>query len=427
MKNIFLITLFSLFLAACGGTNDTGGTNGTNDTGDTGDTNTGVFIDAPVKGLTYKAIPSGETGTTNAAGEFEYVAGDSVVFSMGTLELGAGKPDGDAKIKITQLPNALLIAQLLQTLDIDASEDGIDVSGIVIPAAIITAILDKLSANSNNDIISVAELDSIKDDNTEVHIPALEIVTGAEVIAHITAQITGQDVVPFTEEKLNNHFIISSSVLHGFEGVIARFDEGSDVRWIDGDDEDPLSLYSKLPWSVDDGKVNIDFGDENGECTLTKLAEDTASFDISYSCLDGDAGIERFLKAQPFSVVNLVGKTITVENGTEGDDGDESFNITFNANGTFDSTDEEDADMTQSYEDSRFTNTVWLSFDDSTSAGILFVLAEGTISDGTLVGIEYDANNNFDIVITMKINGLVWTLEHDFGGDNDSEGSDDNI
>jgi hypothetical protein len=427
MKNIFLITLFSLFLAACGGTNDTGGTNGTNDTNDTGDTNTGVFIDAPVKGLTYKAIPSGETGTTNAAGEFEYVAGDSVVFSMGTLELGAGKPDGDAKIKITQLPNALLIAQLLQTLDIDASEDGIDVSGIVIPAAIITAILDKLSANSNNDIISVAELDSIKADNTEVHIPALEIVTDAEVIAHITAQITGQDVAPFTEEKLNNHFIISSSVLHGFEGVIARFDEGSDVRWIDGDDEDPLSLYSKLPWSVDDGKVNIDFGDENGECTLTKLAEDTASFDISYSCLDGDAGIERFLKAQPFSVVNLVGKTITVENGTEGDDGDESFNITFNANGTFDSTDEEDADMTQSYEDSRFTNTVWLSFDDSTSAGILFVLAEGTISDGTLVGIEYDANNNFDIVITMKINGLVWTLEHDFGGDNDSEGSDDNI
>ena len=40
-------------------------------------TKQGVFVDAPVEGLTY-VTSSGLSGTTNATGVFNYLAGDSV-------------------------------------------------------------------------------------------------------------------------------------------------------------------------------------------------------------------------------------------------------------------------------------------------------------------------------------------------------------
>lgn len=47
---------------------------------------TGVFTDAPVGGLDYTSTPSGLTGTTDAAGQFEFREGDTIVFSVGSLD-----------------------------------------------------------------------------------------------------------------------------------------------------------------------------------------------------------------------------------------------------------------------------------------------------------------------------------------------------
>lgn len=48
---------------------------------------TGVFSDAPVAGLSYRTS-TGNTGTTDAQGQFSYAAGDTVTFSVGNVTLG---------------------------------------------------------------------------------------------------------------------------------------------------------------------------------------------------------------------------------------------------------------------------------------------------------------------------------------------------
>jgi len=51
---------------------------------------TGAFIDSPVSGLSY-ITSSGLQGITNAAGQFSYLLGDAVTFSVGAITLGTIK------------------------------------------------------------------------------------------------------------------------------------------------------------------------------------------------------------------------------------------------------------------------------------------------------------------------------------------------
>jgi hypothetical protein len=108
-----------LFLYACGGG---GGT----------PSDVGVFVDAPVEGLTYQS--GGFTGTTDSAGKFTYGIGQTVTFSVNGVTLpavqgaslltpvdlvGASSPDS---------PEAVNIARFLQSIDSDGNPD----NGIVI-------------------------------------------------------------------------------------------------------------------------------------------------------------------------------------------------------------------------------------------------------------------------------------------------------
>ena len=167
MKNVILIVCISTLLAACGGDSSTPkGTTPATPSNSDDNTKVGVFIDAPVQGLAYTSVPSGKKGNTNEKGEFEYIDGDTVSFNMGSIELGSATPDKTNKVKVTQLDQALLIAQLLQVLDNDVSEDRIDVSDVVIPETVKKAIVDRLKdkdgeANSE-DIITEEQLVSIK-------------------------------------------------------------------------------------------------------------------------------------------------------------------------------------------------------------------------------------------------------------------------
>ncbi len=398
MKNILssLFLLSTLSLIGCGG--------GSSSTPSTNLTQTGVFIDAPVAGLAFNASPSGETGTTNPAGEFKYKNGDRITFLMGALELGDGVPDSNKEIKITQLDKFILVGQLLQTLDTDADENKIDVTGITIPAAINTTILDKLENGSVNDVLSPADLVEIKASNADII--ATIVKTKADVAAHIVEQ-TGDQSLIFTEAELNNHLLVSADALsYANNAMIVRFDEGRQLRWIDGD-QSPLSYYSKHDWTVVGGKIEIMFTNADGspnKCIATKFSEDATTVDASVSCESSPNGLIHFLKPQPFSVSDLSGKDITI-NGVGG----QTLILTFNTDGTYDSN---GGDSGLEYMDSRFANTVWLRFDQSTPAGAIFLLAEGTITDGTLVVINYDEFNNFDGVDIIGTSGITWTLLH---------------
>jgi hypothetical protein len=165
VKNIIFIIYTALFLAACGGSSSSTTNTPNNSDNSESVSKIGVFIDAPVKGLVYVSSPSGKEGVTNEKGEFEYIDGDTVSFNMGSIELGKAVPDKDKNVKVTQLKEALLVAQLLQVLDADADENKIDVSDIIIPEVIQKVIVEKLKRTENqteDNIISKEQFEAIK-------------------------------------------------------------------------------------------------------------------------------------------------------------------------------------------------------------------------------------------------------------------------
>jgi len=81
--NAFSLLLLSLVLSACGSSIED-----TNPTDTSGNTRVGTFVDSPVSGLEY-ITSSGLTGTTDVDGEFEYLDGDTVTFSIGPIILGS--------------------------------------------------------------------------------------------------------------------------------------------------------------------------------------------------------------------------------------------------------------------------------------------------------------------------------------------------
>ena len=115
----------------------------------------GVFLDAKVAGLAYRT--ESQSGTTDADGRFSYLPGETVTFSLGSLELGAAAGGAEITLldmsELSDLPSAedaienaiydnglpgplnrvINMAVLLQSLDADANLDnGIEIAEAVI-------------------------------------------------------------------------------------------------------------------------------------------------------------------------------------------------------------------------------------------------------------------------------------------------------
>lgn len=135
---------FCLLLTGCGG-----GSPGSEET-----ILTGIFVDSPVEGITFATDT--QSGTTTASGDFTYLAGELVTFSIGATQL----PAVAAKAQVTPIdiaatsstPTAMTtnIARLLQSLDLDGDPG----NGITIPSAV------AISAPPMNFDVSTAEFAS---------------------------------------------------------------------------------------------------------------------------------------------------------------------------------------------------------------------------------------------------------------------------
>lgn len=97
---------------------------------------TGVFVDSPVAGLHYET-PT-RSGTTNSAGEYNYLPGEMVTFSVGGIVFGstlAGPVVSPLSLVSGATdatdPEVINIVRLLLTMD----DDGIPDNGITISAA----------------------------------------------------------------------------------------------------------------------------------------------------------------------------------------------------------------------------------------------------------------------------------------------------
>jgi hypothetical protein len=139
--HLILLVSFALSLTACGG----GGDSGDSDEGDVGGdeptipavpASTGVFVDSVVTGLHYETPTF--SGFTNSAGEYDFLPGESVTFSIGGIVLGSA-PAGPVVTPLTLVsgatnpanPAVTNIVRLLLTLD----DDGNSNNGILISAA----------------------------------------------------------------------------------------------------------------------------------------------------------------------------------------------------------------------------------------------------------------------------------------------------
>ena len=132
-----------LVLAACGG-------GSSSDMGALASPATlrGQYVDAPTAGLRYAATPSGLSGTTDTSGNFNFVAGDTVQFSIQssdasvTIPLGTIAPvaptnsSNTSIVNVLTLPNGTETAQAIQSF----ANNGNDFRSVAVSAANATAL-----------------------------------------------------------------------------------------------------------------------------------------------------------------------------------------------------------------------------------------------------------------------------------------------
>lgn len=89
---------------------------------------TGTFVDAPVMGLNYQA--GSTNGVTNTDGHFNYMNGESVTFSVGSITLGTSMGKSIVTPFDLSTNDAIVkaIASLLQSLDSDPTDNIITIS-----------------------------------------------------------------------------------------------------------------------------------------------------------------------------------------------------------------------------------------------------------------------------------------------------------
>jgi len=136
-KQTWLTAGLLLTLTACGG----GGGGDSTTTTATETVSTGAFIDSAVEGLQYETAT--RSGTTNSLGEYDYLAGETVTFSIGGIVLGSTIA-GPVVTPLSLVPDATSatnpvvtnIVRLLLSLDSDGDPDnGITISSDVTTAA----------------------------------------------------------------------------------------------------------------------------------------------------------------------------------------------------------------------------------------------------------------------------------------------------
>ena len=398
MKNIGLVAFLSVFLVACSGSGGSGGNGATS--------KTGVFIDAPVEGLSYLASPSGKSGVTNQMGEFEYMIGDVVSFSLGNIKLGDGRVDKDDEIKVTQFGvRALPVAQLLQSLDTDADKDFIDVSGLEISEQLGDVIEGRLDSE-DEDVLSQDEFETIKNDNPEVL--AEDLVSREEALEHISEQIPDSGLV-FSYDEVANTILTSRSLLDSFDGVVMIFNTDTDLASIIDVEGENQAGYSEYPWGIVGGKIQVE-KPNNEICDISKLAEGSdGDFDIKMECSGDNTKIFHMLSAKSFGMSDLAGESFTIEFEDNNDTQQET--ITFSDSGTYIIDDGEKVEEPRIYKESNFKNTLWFSFSNEyENEGVLFLRIRGTLNNGNILAIEYDRDNLFHGIQLIKSDENIWNF-----------------
>lgn len=267
MIKIIAVCALCLILVGCGGSD--------NESADSS-VLTGIFVDSRVEGISYATAT--QSGVTNVAGEFRFVADEQITFSIGDTVL----PSGAAADVVSPLSLAtasgdpesttINIARLLQSLDSDGEPD----NGISVPGTAAAASSESIDFDvsveefeNNPDVLNlVANSGSV----TTTLIPA------SDAIAHLTETLEG--LSSNTVESSSGDIVLDlrntnwTSVSPGCDGMddIVNFNY-SDTEW--GGD-----LNTSINFDGSCGREARDFG----PVAFSFLANSTAAL---FVCGDG--------------------------------------------------------------------------------------------------------------------------------------------
>lgn len=166
----------ALIQAGCGG----GSTSSVPSTGPT--PRSGILVDAPVTGVAY-TTSSGITGTTGANGSYNFNAGDTVEFKLGSLVLGNVTATGIVTPTELAAGNSNKLTNLLvlfQSLDADGNPG----NGISIPAPAAAAVTTAIDLTVATASLNTAALQTAMDAGAIV----TPIVSAANAEANYLAQ-----------------------------------------------------------------------------------------------------------------------------------------------------------------------------------------------------------------------------------------------
>ena len=257
-KKLTLATAISsaFILTGCGGSS--GGSSDAVDNNDTGDTSTtaetGVFVDAAVAGVNYTTSPSGTSGQTNALGEYNYEAGDTVVFSIGGIDLPAVEATGritpaDMGSGATDWSSdqtVVNILRLLQTLD----SDGDASNGITITEDVHTALQD-IDLDP-----SVSETDFETQANTAINATGKTLIATEDAGNHFQSSQSGDLVGSWVFEETNGNVNVLT-FLNDSEYLIAH------SKADDGDQRAASAEYGTYTWDSASGQLDLTLVDES--------------------------------------------------------------------------------------------------------------------------------------------------------------------
>ncbi len=292
-KQLIGITAISL-LAACGG----GGGSTDSDGGSTGksqETEIGVFLDSSVINMDYQTETL--SGATNSSGQYEYIPGETVTFSIGDLTF----PVTNAQSTVTPIDIAnaqdasdttvLNMIRLLQTLD----ADGNPANGITITdAAKAAATPVDFTSLEFESLSAVTNLISNAGQNTATQ----DLVSSQDALAHFETELEKNGLIEaqYYQVKLDlpNPFGALNKVTLN-EGAIS-FEE------LFTSNDESLDSWSSTYSIATDGRVTI-----GGVDTVAKNANGTVMIGVDTDTDDNDVGISIFTKFDTSLTVSDLG------------------------------------------------------------------------------------------------------------------------
>lgn len=413
LLSIFLSFFVAVAITSCGGgggssdaASETNADTGNTDTGESSDSDkssllTGVFVDSAVGGVNYTTET--QSDVTNEAGEFSYLQGENVTFSIGSITF----PTIPAATQVSPVdmasgsanPSATTtnIARLLQSLDQDGNPD----NGITIPQAAtetVAAINFNVSADefaNNADVINlVANSGSINS----------ELISAEDANSHLnrtlSASENSESNIVFSVGSLNNRFLIPTPEGFAVGQNAYRMNENIRLR-VAGIVNGEL-LYGKFPWTVtEEAELQIDFSEfAEGVVrgySVTSAGGEKIMLRVVTVDNDEEASSRDYYLSKPLSTSDFAGRKITIDNT--------NASVELLAEGDALFTNEDGSMSSGTYEDLTVQGVGFRGPDFFNQV----VLANGTLDDGLIMLWRYDVNDDFTDIEFYKSSGNVWT------------------